>query len=1296
MDEDIFDKKKQHRERHAGRKAEKKKGKNEHQQDLTAQQRNPKAFAINSVKKAQRQFHRAQDLKTKKQHIPLVDRTPVEPPPIVVAIVGPPKVGKSTLLRCLIKNFTRQNLSEINGPVTIVCGKKRRVTFIECNNDINSMIDIAKVADLCLLLVDASFGFEMEVFEFLNICQVHGFPRIMGVLTHLDYFKDNKQLKKRKKLLKHRFWTEVYQGAKLFYLSGMVHGEYQRTEVKNLGRFISVMKFRPLQWRTTHPYVFVDRLEDITPPQDLHLDQKCDRTVCFYGFVRGVNFKNHCGVHIPGCGDLRVRDMAFLPDPCPLPEKLKKRSLVDKEKLIYAPMSGVGGIVYDKDAVYIDLGGSHSHKDQKLDKGEDENEMVTSMGDLQAGVDEKIAQSQVQIFTDSAPITSVDAESFKLPSVNVVVDSTGRQRRKAVFSTADEQVMIDEEEEDDSEDLDEEDLDETEAEDSKNTASMVNKSQTVQNESLIFDESEEEDERRSIKKAVRKSDKKISPTKKLRSKLADVLDENESEVEENFDSDAEYDLRDVSDRDDDGSEEEPMRKKAKVVSRRTVQTGNDELRKKLKEVIESVESKLGNQVKKKNRKVSANEDLENSVGEYDSDIMTGKLDKEDDESDEEEELSADEEKASDEEEEASDEEEEESGLQWKTNIAQKAAEAFYERQAVGANLRKLIYGSTEQTRNETQGEEEEEIGGLFKIASRATLKANLVTMDEFDCTKWSNAPIQDFTAESVLESVRDCFVTGNWKESENAEELLRMDDDSDFDMEGDFEDLETGEIHKVSDKDQKAISDQEDSDPINKKTSTGPVDEEAERQKLIEKKMKLKERFDAEYDETEGGGQKSFYEELKQEVDAQANMNKSEFEGLDDEIRVQYEGFRPGMYVRIEISHVPCELVSNFDPTYPLIVGALLPGEENIGYVQVRLKKHRWHKRILKTRDPLTVSMGWRRFQTLPLYSIQDHNMRNRSLKYTPEHLHCMATFWGPITPQGTGMLAIQSMNSSEPGFRISATGSVVDQDKSTQIMKKLKLVGTPFKIYRKTAFIEGMFSSSLEVAKFEGASIKTVSGIRGQIKKAVRKPEGSFRATFEDKIVLSDIVFVRTWFRVDVPRFYTAVTSLLLPASEKNKWQGVKTVGQLKRERSVRAEVNTDHLYLPVLREEKVFAPLVVPRSLQRQLPYDYKPKAEVAAPLPGSKRDIEGKRVAVVLEPKERKVLGLMKILKTRYTERQDKLHKEAVQRIKEHRKKVEASEEQKLKRQRELKQKVSRVLSKMEAKKERDFGKIRKKKR
>lgn len=125
---------------------------------------------------------------TKKQHIPLVDRTPLEPPPIVVVVVGPPKVGKTTLINCLIKNFTRQPLTTINGPVTIVSGKRRRITLIECNNDVNSMIDLAKVADLVLLMIDASFGFEMEIFEFLNICQVKLFLMVFCKLLSFFFF----------------------------------------------------------------------------------------------------------------------------------------------------------------------------------------------------------------------------------------------------------------------------------------------------------------------------------------------------------------------------------------------------------------------------------------------------------------------------------------------------------------------------------------------------------------------------------------------------------------------------------------------------------------------------------------------------------------------------------------------------------------------------------------------------------------------------------------------------------------------------------------------------------------------------------------------------------------------------------------------------------------------------------------------------------------------------------------------------------------------------------------------------
>ena len=108
-------------------------------------------------------------------------------------------------------------------------GKKRRITLFECPNDVGSMIDLAKVrvpnpmghstppapvtfsawqvADLVLLVVDASFGFEMETFEFLNVLQVHGMPKIMGVLTHLDTFTSAKTLKTIKKRRHPPRWT---------------------------------------------------------------------------------------------------------------------------------------------------------------------------------------------------------------------------------------------------------------------------------------------------------------------------------------------------------------------------------------------------------------------------------------------------------------------------------------------------------------------------------------------------------------------------------------------------------------------------------------------------------------------------------------------------------------------------------------------------------------------------------------------------------------------------------------------------------------------------------------------------------------------------------------------------------------------------------------------------------------------------------------------------------------------------------------------------------------------------------
>lgn len=59
------------------------------------------------------------------------------------------------------------------------------------------------------------------------------------------------------------------------------------------------MKFSPLSWRVSHPYILVDRIEDITPPEKVNMNTKCDRSVTLYGYLRGCNLKKGTKVCTP-------------------------------------------------------------------------------------------------------------------------------------------------------------------------------------------------------------------------------------------------------------------------------------------------------------------------------------------------------------------------------------------------------------------------------------------------------------------------------------------------------------------------------------------------------------------------------------------------------------------------------------------------------------------------------------------------------------------------------------------------------------------------------------------------------------------------------------------------------------------------------------------------------------------------------------------------------------------------------------------------------------------------------------
>ena len=519
----------------------------------------------------------------------------------------------------------------------------------------------------------------------------------------------------------------------------------------------------------------------------------------------------------------------------------------------------------------------------------------------------------------------------------------------------------------------------------------------------------------------------------------------------------------------------------------------------------------------------------------------------------------------DEEEEGEESEEDEHGPEWKRNLAARAAAnlATVQRKQ---NLMRLIYNSVLTPEQIAAGETQDSVA--LAEERDALLEANGGGGDEDDdlFTRAGSgrspedeedrfrAPLNGSVAnldvwedEEFLDSIRHLFITGA-PTGANAEGQYEEEG-------GDFEDLEGG--GKGGKPGFKSAFDDEEGEPEEN-------DEDRKARELADKKEQLKRKFDAEYDDDEDEDKMDFYAEQKAEIERKLKATKAEFAEDDAETRALVEGHRPGTYVRLEIPNVPYELVENFNPRIPLIVGHLLAHEESFGFVQVRIKKHRWHPKILKTNDPLILSMGWRRFQTVPIYSLDD-GTRNRMLKYTPEHMHCLATFYGPISAPNTGFCAFNRLGSESPSFRVSATGVVTDINGTTQIVKKLKLTGHPYKIFKNTAFVKDMFNSSLEIAKFEGAYLRTVSGIRGQVKKALAKPEGCFRAAFEDKVLMSDIVFLRAWYQIKPRQYYNPVASLLL--KDKEGWKGMRLTGEVRRDEQLKTPADVNSLYKVSLR---------------------------------------------------------------------------------------------------------------------------------
>lgn len=206
-----------------------------------------------------------------------------------------------------------------------------------------------------------------------------------------------------------------------------------------------------------------------------------------------------------------------------------------------------------------------------------------------------------------------------------------------------------------------------------------------------------------------------------------------------------------------------------------------------------------------------------------------------------------------------------------------------------------------------------------------------------------------------------------------------------------------------------------------------------------------------------------------------------------------------------------------------------------------KITKNKWERSVLNSGKNYLISIGWKIILTRLYFCDHKNNEINyimKNLKFNGVYYIC---FYAESNSYQDAVVGIktksQARNTIHQGtsFSFLFTGEILFFNNVFKMFKRIQNKGIIFKKFKKSAFIRGMFSSSIDAAKFKDAIIKTPDGIRGIIKNIDQiTSSGNFRAIFEKKIQNQTSVSIITYINVAPDKNSYEIFSQLIPTDER------------------------------------------------------------------------------------------------------------------------------------------------------------------